>query len=114
MEGSVKVFIENDQGRKEVQVEMMIRWGRPWFWFVGINPQRRQDLEKKDDEPTQEVVVMEEDTPEEVEAEKKTVLEEKVTTLEKEKEAMEKALREMEAKLAPKENTVRRCLRDAL
>ena len=85
---------------------MMIRGGRPWFWFVGINPQRRQDLEKKDDEPTQEVVVME-DTPEEVEAEKKNALEEKVTTLEKENEAMEKALREMEAKLALHEKTVK-------
>ena len=75
-----------------------------------MDPLRRQDLEKKTDEPTQDVVVMEEDTPEEDEAEKKTVLEEKVTTLEKEKEAMEKALREMEAKLTLQENIVKEVL----
>ena len=75
--------------RREAEVERRTERGRPRFWIEEKSPQTSQEPERREDEPTPEVVEgMQEDTPEEVEAAKKMRLSEKVTSLEKENEEM--------------------------
>ena len=84
-EGTAKVFIEMGGERREAEVERKTERGRPRFWIEEKNPPTSQEPERREDEPTPEVIVdtMDEDTPEEVEAAKKMWLNEKVTSLEK-------------------------------
>ena len=82
----MKVFIEKGGERTEAEVEKRAERGRPRFWFEEKNSQTSQQSERRDDEPTPEVIEgMQEDTLEEIEAAKKMWLNEKVTTLERER-----------------------------
>ena len=70
--GTVKVFIEKGGEKTEVDVEKRTERGRLRFWIEEKNPQTPQEPERREDEPTLEVIdVMQEDTPEEVEEVKK-------------------------------------------
>ena len=76
----MKVFIEMGGEKKEAEVEKRTERGKARFWIEEKNPPTSQEPERREDEPTQEVIVdtMDEDTPEEVEAAKKMWLNEKV------------------------------------
>ena len=69
-----------------------IEGGKERFWFEGEKDQPQQP--KEDGEPASEkteVVVLEEDTPEEIEAMNKMWLIDKVASLERENEEIKKA-----------------------
>ena len=70
--GAVKVFLEKEETRKEVDVEKRGGEGRWRFWFEEKKDQPQQP--KEDEEPASgkdDVTVVEEDTPEEIETQHK-------------------------------------------
>ena len=100
MRGQVSVFLEKDEKRKEVEVEKRMGQGETSFWFIEKKPESHQEQELREDELTpEEVIVMDEVRPEELEVSKKMWLAEKATTLEKENEELKKKVQEMEANL---------------
>ena len=66
MDRKVKVFLEKDQQRKEVQVEIKVKGGRPRVWLEE-KTQPPQEQKRDEDQPAQEhgSAGMHEDTPEE-------------------------------------------------
>ena len=85
-----------------------IEGGKERFWFEEKKDQPQQP--KEDGEPAAEkteVVVLEEDTPEEIEAMHKMWLIDKVTSRERENEEMKKALQEMTTRLKLQENMLK-------
>ena len=81
MQGAAKVFIKKDGKMEEVQVVKLIERGRERFWFEEKKDRPQQP--KEDEEPAtrdEEVTVLEEDTPEEIEAMNKRWLKDRVTS----------------------------------
>ena len=133
MDKKVKVFLEKDGKRKEVEVLKRVERGRERVWFKEMTQQpHQQKPEEKEEEPVivetddgsateddpatkEQATGMCVDDPEERETEQKMWLAEKVTSLEKENGELKSALQEMETRLANKENTTRqveeRCAR---
>ena len=119
----VKVFLEKDGTRKEVDVLKRFESGRERVWFKEKTPKHTQHLPegKVDESATEEAgeeSVAEDDAvtvddssisevdPEEMETEQKMWLSEKVTTLEKGKEEMSKTIQEMRAKIELQEKAL--------
>ena len=64
MEGTMRVYIEKDSERKEMEVEKRIEGGKERFWFEERKSQPRKDRE--DDEPIAEAAdAMDVEAPEE-------------------------------------------------
>ena len=104
---SVKVFLEKDGLRNEVEVLKRFEKGREKVWFKEKNHQHRQHRHQDNAATQQEVDTaleedagMHEDTPEEIEAMNKMWLAEKVTSLEKENEGLKTKVQEMEVMIA--------------
>ena len=109
--GAVKVFLEKEETRKEVDVEKRGGEGRWRFWFEEKKDQPQQP--KEDEEPASgkdDVTVVEEDTPEEIETQHKMWLIDKVTSLERENEEMKRALQEMATRVQLQENMLKQCV----
>ena len=109
--GAVKVFLEKEETRKEVDVEKRGGEGRWRFWFEEKKDQPQQP--KEDEEPASgkdDVTVVEEDTPEEIETQHKMWLIDKVTSLERENEEMKSALQEMATRVQLQENMLKQCV----
>ena len=107
MKGDVQVFLEKDGVKKEVQVVKRIQGGREVFWLEEI-AKRQQPEGDEGEEPTREQAPpMQEDTPEEDEARRKSSLMESVAWLEKDNEAMKAKIGEMEAKMALQDEAAR-------
>ena len=104
----VRVFLEEDGQRKEVDVEKRRANRMEIFWFKEKNQQPPQEGEGAGDgSVTEEDVTMQEDTPEEVQAKKETTLVETITSLQKENEAMKAKIHEMEVRMAQQEEAAR-------
>ena len=102
MDGEALVFLEKDWERKDVEVEKMIDGEKEWFWFREKDQQLPREIGASDDHPIpEEVVRMQEDTPEERQSDQMEGLTEKVVSLEKENDEL-KAVPEMETKTSPK------------
>ena len=114
-----KVFLEKGGEKKEVSVEKLIGEDGPRFWFKVQKPappkqqveERKEDqsaTEDEADDPTteEEIQVMSEIDPGEVETGKKMWLSEKFTSLEKENGEMKTALREMRARIELQERMI--------
>ena len=111
MQEAVKIFIKRDGKMDEVEVVKRIEGGKERFWFEEKKDQPQQP--KEDGEPAAEkteVDVLEEDTPEEIEAMNKMWLMDKVTSLERENEEMKKALQEMATRVQLQEDMLKRCV----
>ena len=107
----MKVFLEKEETRKEVDVEKRGGEGRWRFWFEEKKDQPQQP--KEDEEPASgkdDVTVVEEDTPEEIETQHKMWLIDKVTSLERENEEMKRALQEMATRVQLQENMLKQCV----
>mgnify|MGYP004662545421 CR=1 FL=1 len=115
--GSVKVFLDKDGKRAEVQVEKLVGKGGPRFWFSKKTPEppqtQNQEKDKSVTETEDESITEEVDpgvdevTQDEIQTEKMMWLVEKATSLEDENKELKRALQEMEAKLALQENAVK-------
>ena len=102
MEGEVRVYIEEDSERKEVEVEKRIEGGKESFWPKERKPHSQQ--EPDDDESAAEAAdAMEVEAPEEMHVQQMMWLCEKVATLEKVNDEMKRMIGEMEAKIAAQE-----------
>ena len=68
-DGTVKVFLEKDGKRKEVEVHLRVEGGMKRFWLEERTTQPHQEKERRDDNETRPVVevvpVMSEVDPEE-------------------------------------------------
>ena len=116
MTGSVKVFLEKDGQRIEVDVEKWAGKAGPRFWFKEKKPQQPPQQEGGKDRSTPEQEVeseteevdngVEEVTPDQLQTERMMWLNEKATTLENENRELKRTLQEMEAKIALQENTL--------
>ena len=111
LDRKVKVFLEKDGNRAEVHVEKRIQGGRIGFWFDERSaqpPQQPQGCEAGDESETvEEVVGVDEVTPDELHTERMMWLTEKTTTLENEKEELKRTVRDMEAKIELQENAIK-------
>ena len=111
LDRKVKVFLEKDGNRAEVHVEKRIQGGRVGFWFDERSaqpPQQPQGCEAGDESETvEEVVGVDEVTPDEMHTERMMWLTEKATTLENEKEELKRTVRDMEAKIELQENAIK-------
>ena len=64
MDGTARVYIEKDQKRTEVLVEMTVKVGRPRYWLKEKKAQNQEEQQRepqKDDSTTEEDPVTEED-----------------------------------------------------
>ena len=106
MDRTAKVYLEKDQKRTEVLVEMIVRGGRPRYWFKEKKTQNQEEGQQEtqddesvtEDDPITEDSGMQEVSPEERQSEQLDGLAEKVASLEKENCELKKAVQEMEAK----------------
>ena len=99
MDGKALVYLQEDHARRAVQVEKWIDGDKEWFWFREKDQQLPREIGASDDHPIpEEVVRMQEDTPEERQSDQMEGLTEKVVSLEKENDELKKTLQELEAK----------------
>ena len=113
MKGTVKVFLDKNGERKEVEVEKRTKNGKEWFWFKEKSPEPQQEHpeEKQDDgSVTEEEVPMVEVRPEESQVERMMWLAERVTTREWERRA-EKGSRRNGGKTHPPRRHSQECHR---
>ena len=95
MDREVKVFIVEEDKRKEVDVEKRLEGGREWFWFEEKVPQPPQEQGRDDNQipEREEVAVMDEVDPEETQLEQMTSLAERIASLELENEEKERTIK---------------------
>ena len=101
MDREVKVFIVEEDKRKEVDVEKRLEGGRERFWFRE-NVSQPQEHRGGDDNQTPEhenSPRMDEVDPEETRREQMTSLAERIASLERENEEKERTIKEMEMKV---------------
>ena len=101
MDRGVKVFIVEEDKRKEVDVEKRLEGGRERFWFREKVSQPQEH--RGDDNQTHEHEDgpwMDEVGPEETRREQMTSLTERIASLERENEEKERTIKELEMKVA--------------
>ena len=109
MDREVKVFIVEEDKRKEVDVEKRLEGGREWFWFEEKVPQPPQEQGRDDNQipEREEVAVMDEVDPEETQLEQMTSLAERIASLERENKEKDRTIKELEMKIILLERAAR-------
>ena len=103
MDRNVKVFLDKNGERKEVDVEKRIERGKPRFLFNEKPTHPHEDQERKDADRSnsaEELPGVDEVPADQIQTERMVWLVEKVTSLQKESEEKERRIQELEAQTA--------------